>query len=221
MESVLSISNAGGMEHETALVGVSCAGAASGRGAGGGRDANDGTLASNRRGRLHAHRQARPSGGGGQAAVVFINGSGPNTYDNTRQLDETTTYNYFDLFAERLTAGGTAFFRWSTRGCTPGGEPPLYTDIDEAAYQTYVPGNQHPRRGGRGARPARGRAPGKLPADAAGLERGHDDRPAGGGAGQRPSGRTGAVRLCERHDDGNAGVAADRRFEHGLLPRIL
>ena len=26
--------------------------------------------------------------------VVFINGSGPNTYDNTRQLDETTTYNY-------------------------------------------------------------------------------------------------------------------------------
>lgn len=73
--------------------------------------------------------------------VVFINGSGPNTYDNTRQLDETTTYNYFDLFAERLTAGGTAFFRWSTRGCTPGGEPPLYTDIDEAAYQTYVPEN--------------------------------------------------------------------------------
>ena len=73
--------------------------------------------------------------------VVFINGSGPNTYDNTRQLDETTTYNYFDLFAERLTAGGTAFFRWSTRGCTPGDEPPLYTDIDEAAYQTYVPEN--------------------------------------------------------------------------------
>ena len=73
--------------------------------------------------------------------VVFINGSGPNTYDNTRQLDENTTYNYFDLFAERLTAGGTAFFRWSTRGCTPGGEPPLYTDIDEAAYQTYVPEN--------------------------------------------------------------------------------
>ena len=35
--------------------------------------------------------------------VVFINGSGPNTYDNTRQLDENTTYNYFDLFAVRLT----------------------------------------------------------------------------------------------------------------------
>ena len=126
--------------------------------------------------------------------VVFINGSGPNTYDNTRQLGRNHHLQLLDLFAERLTAGGTAFFRWSTRSCTPGGEPPLYTDIDEAAYQTYVPGKQHPRRGDRGARPARRRAPGKLPADAAGLERGHDDRPAGGGAGQRQSGRTGAVR---------------------------
>ena len=46
--------------------------------------------------------------------VVFVNGSGPNTYDNTRQLDEQTVFNYFDLFTEQLTSRGTAFFRWST-----------------------------------------------------------------------------------------------------------
>ncbi len=76
-----------------------------------------------------------------QKLVVFVNGSGPNTYDNTRQLDEQTVFNYFDLFAGQLTSRGTAFFRWSTRGCSPGGEAPLYTQIDEAAYQTYVPEN--------------------------------------------------------------------------------
>lgn len=70
--------------------------------------------------------------------VLFINGSGPNTYDNTRQL-LGHTYNYYDLFAERLTAGGAAFFRWSARGCTPDDEPPLYTRVDGEAYQTYVP----------------------------------------------------------------------------------
>lgn len=72
--------------------------------------------------------------------VVFVNGSGPNTYDNTRQLGEDT-FRYYDLFAQRLTAGGAAFFRWSARGCSPGDEPPLYTEIDEALYQTYLPEN--------------------------------------------------------------------------------
>ncbi len=70
--------------------------------------------------------------------VLFVNGSGPNTYDNTRQLMDGT-FNYYDLFAEQLTAGGAAFFRWSTRGCAPDDEPPLYTHVDGETYQTYVP----------------------------------------------------------------------------------
>ena len=73
--------------------------------------------------------------------VLFVNGSGPNTYDNTRQLSEQDTFTYYDLFAQELTRRGLAFCRFSTRGCTPGDEPPMYVDIDEALYQTYVPEN--------------------------------------------------------------------------------
>ena len=81
-----------------------------------------------------------PASGAAQKRVVFVNGSGPNTYDNRRTTGETG-FNYFDLFAEQLTARGLAFFRMSTRGVTPADQPPLYCEIDEAAYQTYLPSN--------------------------------------------------------------------------------
>lgn len=60
-----------------------------------------------------------PAGEDVRRVVVFVNGSGPNTYDNRRQMGETE-FNYYDLFAEHLTQAGVAFFRYSTRGCTPG-----------------------------------------------------------------------------------------------------
>lgn len=79
-----------------------------------------------------------PEGGDVSRLVIFVNGSGPNTYDNRRQNGEES-FNYYDLFAEELTKRGAAFFRSSTRGVTPGGEPPLFAEIDEAAYRTYLP----------------------------------------------------------------------------------
>lgn len=79
-----------------------------------------------------------PAAGAVDRVVLFVNGSGPNTYDNQRQLGEGT-FRYFDLFAEQLAARGIGFFRWSTRGVSPGVEPPMYSEIDEAAYKTYLP----------------------------------------------------------------------------------
>lgn len=79
--------------------------------------------------------------GRAERLVLFVNGSGPNTYDNTRQLSEEVTFDYYDLFAQQLTQRGAAFCRFSARGCTPGGQPPMYVQIDEAAYQTYLPEN--------------------------------------------------------------------------------
>lgn len=70
--------------------------------------------------------------------VVFVNGSGPNTYDNTRQFG-TEPVNYFDLFAEYCAREGAAFFSSSTRGVSAGTQPPLFCEIDDAAYQTYQP----------------------------------------------------------------------------------
>lgn len=80
-----------------------------------------------------------PSGSGPvDRLVLFINGSGPNTYDNKRQYGDQI-FNYFDLFAEQFGMRETGFFRWSTRGVSMGEQPPSFDTIDEAAYQTYLP----------------------------------------------------------------------------------
>lgn len=68
--------------------------------------------------------------------VIYVNGSGANTYDNKR-----TGFNYFDLFREQYINRGIAFFSYSTRGCKPGNNPPFYVDIDFEQYQTYLPLN--------------------------------------------------------------------------------
>ena len=80
-----------------------------------------------------------PAGSGlVERLVLFINGSGPNTYDNKRQYGGQT-FNYFDLFAEQFGMRETGFFRWSTRGVSIGDQPPSFDTIDEAEYQTYLP----------------------------------------------------------------------------------
>ena len=79
-----------------------------------------------------------PAGQEADALVVFVNGSGPNTYDNHREINGIP-FRYYDLFAERLTRQGTAFFRASTRGAYPGGDAPLFTEVNDAEYQTYLP----------------------------------------------------------------------------------
>ena len=81
-----------------------------------------------------------PNQGPVDRLVLFVNGSGPNTYENKRQLGEDT-FQYFDLFAQQLTARGVGFFRWNTRGVSLGSEPPQYQTINEAEYATYLPEN--------------------------------------------------------------------------------
>lgn len=68
--------------------------------------------------------------------VIYVNGSGANTYDNKR-----TGFNYFDIFAEEFSNRGIAFFSYNTRGCDIGNDPPMYVDIDYDEYQTYLPLN--------------------------------------------------------------------------------
>lgn len=70
--------------------------------------------------------------------VVFLNGSGPNTYDNTRLFGDHPQ-SYFDVLAELCARQGAAFFSSSTRGVWPAPDEPLYCTIDPAAYQTYLP----------------------------------------------------------------------------------
>lgn len=71
--------------------------------------------------------------------VVFVNGSGPNTYDNKRDKGDGTCFNFYDLFASELTDRKIGFFRYNTRGCSDGDQPPFYCTVDQEEYQTYYP----------------------------------------------------------------------------------
>lgn len=70
--------------------------------------------------------------------VLFVNGSGPNTYDNRRQSGDLN-FNYFDVFAQQFGMRGIGFFRWNTRGVSVSDTPPMYDAVDEALYRTYLP----------------------------------------------------------------------------------
>ena len=68
--------------------------------------------------------------------VIYVNGSGPHTYDN-----RSDTFNVFDIFANKFSDCGVAFFSYNTRGVDVSSKPPLYKTINEDEYQTYLPLN--------------------------------------------------------------------------------
>lgn len=68
--------------------------------------------------------------------VIFVNGSGANTYLNRR-----AGFNYFDTFADEFSNLGIAFFSYNTRGVDLGNNSPMYNEINEEEYKTYLPLN--------------------------------------------------------------------------------
>lgn len=50
-----------------------------------------------------------------RALVVFVNSSGPHTYDDRRSAGGVD-FRYHDLFAKEFASLGMAYFRYSTRG---------------------------------------------------------------------------------------------------------
>lgn len=73
--------------------------------------------------------------------VIYVNGSGPNTYENKRESNGLA-FSYFDFFADEFSDLGVAFFSYNTRGVSIGEEPPLFQEIDDTAYQSYIPHNE-------------------------------------------------------------------------------
>jgi len=82
---------------------------------------------------------AMPEDGDADKLVVYVNGSGPNTYDNKRQLGDGTIFTYFDLFRDECNARDIAFFSYNTRGAQVSEEPPVFTDVDDQLYRQYTP----------------------------------------------------------------------------------
>ena len=72
--------------------------------------------------------------------VIFINGSGPQSFLNRLYVSGLGIGNWFDIWANQFLNDGVAFFSSSTRGVSPGAEPP-FAEIDAAGYATYRPSN--------------------------------------------------------------------------------
>jgi hypothetical protein len=70
--------------------------------------------------------------------VVFVHGTGPNTYLNKRKIGNTE-FNYFDLFADEFNKRGIGFFTYNRRGVEIGNAPPYYDKIDSTKYSKYLP----------------------------------------------------------------------------------
>jgi pimeloyl-ACP methyl ester carboxylesterase len=73
-----------------------------------------------------------------KAMVIFIHGTGPNTYLNKRKIG-TFEFNYYDLFANEFNKRGIAFFSYDRRGVTIGETAPIYDKIDSLKYLKYTP----------------------------------------------------------------------------------
>lgn len=70
--------------------------------------------------------------------VLFVHGTGPNTYLNKRGKKENT-FNYYDFFADEFARRGVGFVSYSRRGVTISENPPMYNDIDSLKYSKYTP----------------------------------------------------------------------------------
>lgn len=73
--------------------------------------------------------------------VLFIPGTGPNTYLNKRKIGGIE-FNYYDLFANEFNKRGIGLFTYNTRGVEIGDAPPYYDKIDSAKYAKYLPLNE-------------------------------------------------------------------------------
>jgi pimeloyl-ACP methyl ester carboxylesterase len=80
-----------------------------------------------------------PGDGDVRALVMFIAGTGPNTYLNHRQLGGAE-FNYFDLFVDEFAKRGVGFFAYNRRGVEIGDTPPYYDKVDPEKYKKYLPG---------------------------------------------------------------------------------
>jgi pimeloyl-ACP methyl ester carboxylesterase len=80
-----------------------------------------------------------PGDGPVRELVLFIAGTGPNTYLNPRKLGKVE-FNYYDLFVDEFAKRGVGFFAYNRRGVEIGDTPPYYDKVDPEKYKKYLPG---------------------------------------------------------------------------------
>jgi pimeloyl-ACP methyl ester carboxylesterase len=84
-------------------------------------------------------RLSLPEGGGHvPVIVIFVPGTGPNTYLNKRKFGNTE-FNYYDLFETEFNKRGIGFFTYNRRGVELGDQPPYFDKVDSVKYAKYAP----------------------------------------------------------------------------------
>ena len=73
--------------------------------------------------------------------VIFVHGTGPNTYENYRKIGKIE-FNYYDFFSKEFNKINVAFFRYNTRGTDIGKEPPYFDKVNKERFKKYLPNIQ-------------------------------------------------------------------------------
>jgi len=77
-----------------------------------------------------------PTSTGNHPVVIYVQTAEGMTVDMKRQKSRTGTFNYFDLYREKLPEMNVAFFSYEGRGITMGDKPPRYETINWDIYNT-------------------------------------------------------------------------------------
>jgi dienelactone hydrolase len=77
-----------------------------------------------------------PTSTGKHPVVIYVQAAEGMTVDMKRQKSRTETFNYFDLYREKLPEMNVAFFSYEGRGITMGDKPPRFETINWDIYNT-------------------------------------------------------------------------------------
>ena len=83
-----------------------------------------------------------PSTGGVRAVVIYAQTAEGMTVDMKRPLSDSTSFNYFDLYADTLPTMSVGFFRYEGRGVRMGDKPPRFEAIDTTIFNTSTLDNK-------------------------------------------------------------------------------
>jgi dienelactone hydrolase len=77
-----------------------------------------------------------PTSAGSHPVVIYVQTAEGMTVDMRRQKTRDSTFNYFDLYREKLPEMDVAFFSYEGRGIRMGDKPPRYETINWDIYNT-------------------------------------------------------------------------------------
>lgn len=77
-----------------------------------------------------------PESGEPQGVVLYVQTSEGATVDMKRLKGRHETFNYYDLYREKLAAMNIAFFSYEGRGIRMGDKPPRFEEVDWDVYNT-------------------------------------------------------------------------------------